>query len=67
MVTIYIKFSCSHCDGKGKIIYPDGKVYEREIFQWPKGGAGTLHCPNGKTYKNLWKNDQMDGIGTIEY
>ena len=49
-------------DGKGIMLYEDGRRYEGE---WAKGleGQGTCVFPDGSRYEGLWKGGVMHGRG----
>lgn len=50
--------------GKGKLFYPDGKVYEGEFKYGKPDGEGIL-IKGGKTYKGKFKNGKQEGEGVF--
>lgn len=47
-------------EGKGKLVYPDGRIFEGEFKDNLPNGAGTLTLPGGQKQIGIWK----DGIYT---
>ena len=52
-------------DGRGKIIWPDGAVYEGEWKDGQKHGRGKYTHVDGTVYDCEWKACQMDAAFTI--
>jgi len=50
-------------EGKGKLIYIDGKIYEGEWKANKYQGKGTLTVPNDFVYEGEWKESQKNGKG----
>lgn len=48
-------------DGKGKIIYSTGSVYEGEINIFKRHGKGIYTTSNGCTFNGTWTNDILKG------
>ena len=42
---------------KGKIVLPDGSVYEGDIKDWKMHGQGNLKFTNGNVYVGTWDKD----------
>ena len=56
---------CARLEGKGKMAYRDGHVFEGEFKNWIKDGAGKMTYRNGDLYIGTWKGD--DGKGSITH
>ncbi len=52
---------------KGKMIYPNGEVYEGSFMGSKKHGNGKLNCKNGVIQNGKWVNDKFFGNGSITY
>ena len=50
-------------EGKGKLMFKDGRKYEGDFCQGKREGNGTLIMPNGNKYSGMWKNDVKHGMG----
>ena len=48
-------------DGKGKMNYPDGSVYDGEYRKDEKNGQGVYSLPDGKIYDGPWKKGLQHG------
>lgn len=46
-------------NGFGVMEYSDGWVYEGEFKTDLKEGPGILTLPNGKTFKGVWSQDEL--------
>ena len=64
-------FSMDFFQGKGRMHYPDGSVYEGEIGApsdgWPSQGKGKLIDSDGTVYEGTFEDNQMHGQCTITY
>ena len=54
-------------NGKGKMIWKNGDVYEGDWKNGKRTGKGKLTWKNGDKYEGYFKNDELDGEGTLEY
>ena len=50
-------------EGKGKLTFKDGRMYEGDFKSGKKEGQGTMVFPNGNKYIGQWKDDVQHGIG----
>ena len=50
-------------NGKGKIIYSDGKEYNGDFYNGLKHGFGRLSWSNDKYYEGYWVNNRQHGEG----
>lgn len=51
-------------NGKGKMEWPDNKVYEGDYLDDKKQGFGVFIWPDGRYYEGEWKNGKQHGVGT---
>mmetsp|Transcript_3417 Transcript_3417/g.2396 ORF Transcript_3417/g.2396 Transcript_3417/m.2396 type:complete len:109 (+) Transcript_3417:143-469(+) len=49
--------------GKGKVVWPDGSVYEGDWKYDLRHGFGEYKRPTGYYYKGFWKKHVMHGTG----
>ena len=54
-------------EGMGKIIWPDGSVYEGWWKNDKANGRGRLVHADGDVYDGEWKNDKAHGIGVYQH
>ncbi len=47
----------------GKIIYPNGDVYEGKLQKGKRHGEGKMTYVNGNVYECVWKDDKKHGTG----
>lgn len=52
-------------EGKGIMIWPDGRKYEGDFFKDNKHGFGIMEWSNGKKYEGLWFKGKQHGKGKI--
>ena len=52
-------------DGKGKLTFADGRVYEGDFRGGKRDGQGTMVFPNGNKYIGQWANDAQHGVGVF--
>jgi hypothetical protein len=52
-------------EGKGKMVYQNGGIYEGEWKNDKRDGFGKMIYKTGSSYEGGWKDDKIDGIGTI--
>ncbi len=50
-------------DGKSKITFASGAIYEGDLIQGIKNGFGKYIFSNGNYYEGGWKNDKQNGEG----
>ena len=49
-------------NGKGVLVWPNGKMYEGGYLNDNREGFGRLTWPDGSVYEGLWKNGKkIDG------
>ncbi|MFC3927220.1 MORN repeat-containing protein [Streptococcus caprae] len=53
-------------NGKGKLTYANGDVYEGNFKNGVFSGKGTFTSANGWSYTGDFKNGQADGQGTLK-
>jgi hypothetical protein len=51
-------------EGKGRLIHPDGEVYEGDWVKDEAHGKGTYYYADGSVYEGDWENDKKNGVGT---
>ena len=56
--------SATVANGKGSIVWADGKYYVGEIKDCHQNGEGTWIGANGDKYIGQWKDDKRHGEGT---
>jgi len=54
-------------NGMGKLVYPDGSVYEGELVQNIKHGKGMWRSSRGAYYSGSWENGKTHGSGVLTY
>jgi len=54
-------------EGKGKLLWVDGSVYEGYWSQDKKNGRGRLIKADGDVYVGEWKDDNMEGNGVYTW
>lgn len=52
-------------DGKGKMTFPDGRVYEGEWKNREINGYGIMRYPDGVIYEGEWLDEKFEGHGKI--
>ena len=52
--------------GRGKLTFPDGKIYEGAFEKDEINGYGTAYFPSGKKYEGLFKSGKANGLGIHE-
>ena len=53
--------------GIGKIVYPNGGIYEGELDDNKRNGYGTMTYANRSVYKGEWSYDKQHGQGIMTY
>ncbi len=53
--------------GFGKMVYPNGDIYEGQWINNLRNGTGSYKWPNGGIYEGDWKDGKKDGIGVFKY
>lgn len=53
-------------DGKGKMKYSDGCLYDGDWVDGVREGQGRMEYANG-VYEGQWKNDRKNGVGTYTW
>ena len=54
-------------NGKGKMVFGNGSIYEGEWKDDKRNGEGVLTLPNGVKYVGAWKDDENYGIFKCSY
>jgi hypothetical protein len=54
-------------EGRGKMQYSNGDVYEGEFRAGNKEGRGTYQYGNGDMYEGEWKAEKQEGRGTFRW
>ena len=54
-------------NGKGKIIYKNGNIYEGEWKDLKRNGKGKIYFKNGGIYESTWFNDIINENGIMTY
>lgn len=54
-------------NGHGKMLFPDGEVYEGQWSENRKNGQGTFRFSNGDVHCGTYRDDMMNGEGTMTY
>jgi hypothetical protein len=67
VVQSVLKFNLLICHLKGKMIFPNGDVYEGSFENDVINGKGKLVTKNGLIYEGEWKDDQFHGKGRLQY
>ena len=52
---------CFH--GKGKLVFPDGSVYDGLWEDNKRSGSGVMIWPDGHRYEGEWSDDKCSGSG----
>lgn len=66
--TIFAQGTCisGDClDGRGKMKFPDGALYDGPFKRGEFHGLGVLHFPGGAQYVGNWRNSLQDGEGRM--
>ena len=50
-------------EGKGKLIFEEGDIYEGDFSEDKFNGEGCFKWKDGREYKGIWKDNQMNGKG----
>lgn len=50
--------------GKGRMVYQNGQIYEGEVVQGNRHGKGRNEWPNGQVFTGLWQDNSRCGRGT---
>lgn len=53
-------------NGKGKMVWKDGKIFEGSFINDKKNGQGIMQYPNGKKVEGNWVNGKLDGDANAE-
>lgn len=53
--------------GNGKIVYPNGGIYEGELDKNKRSGVGTMTYANKTVYEGEWSYDKQNGQGKMIY
>ncbi|MBL0088548.1 MAG: hypothetical protein IPP44_18560 [Ideonella sp.] len=53
--------------GQGKIIFPNGEVYEGAVVRGTRHGVGEFNWLNGQRYRGDWVNDRPVGQGHLRF
>ncbi|CAD8080374.1 unnamed protein product [Paramecium primaurelia] len=62
-VHIFGEWLNDQMDGKGKMTWADGTIYEGEYKNDKKNGFGTLTWPDSRQYSGQWELGKQHGIG----
>ena len=54
-------------DGKGRMEYTNGDVYDGNWKDGVKNGLGIMRYANGDVYLGNWNDDKKNGMGKLEY
>ncbi len=54
-------------NGKGKIVYTDGNIYEGDFVNGKKEGQGTFTVKNGQVYVGQFANEKYSGKGKMTF
>tara|TARA_B100001175_G_scaffold72067_1_gene59867 strand:- start:868 stop:2712 length:1845 start_codon:yes stop_codon:yes gene_type:complete len=52
---------------KGKMIYPNGDIYEGKFLNNQRNGKGKMIFKNGDVYEGEWSENSINGIGEMTY
>ena len=50
--------------GKGRMVYQNGQVYEGDVVQGNRHGKGRNEWPNGQVFTGIWQDNSRCGRGT---
>jgi len=67
-VTLFAQSTClsGDClDGRGKMRFPDGAIYDGSFKRGEFSGIGVLHFNGGGTYVGNWRNSLQEGGGRM--
>ena len=53
--------------GDGKMVWPDGTVYEGKFVEGTQCGDGTLTQTNGEFYKGYFTDGKLNGHGLYKH
>ena len=61
------EWSDNNLNGKGRIEYPSGEIYEGNFIEQKRNGFGNYKFKNGDQYIGEWLNDKPNGKGKYKW
>ncbi len=56
-----------HLNGRGKLFYKDGSIFEGGFAESKKHGAGVWIFPDGRRVEGNWIYNNLEGYGKIVF